>query len=138
MISNPEVNRTLATLRKAELGFLGLIVEKSTDKSPFLSLYRTVHEIFTSYGSSFNSFEVIGSFSSFENLFPSSTPFRRVTRTNSVTFSFIWNLGSSTSVLFTSFFLLFFPFFFYFFFYSLPSFLKSHRFDPVESDPFYH
>ena len=29
MISNPEVNRTLATLRKAELGFLGLIVEKS-------------------------------------------------------------------------------------------------------------
>ena len=51
MISNPEVNRTLATLRKAELGFLGLIVEKSTDKSPLLSLYRTVHEIFTSYGS---------------------------------------------------------------------------------------
>ena len=59
MISNPEVNRTLATLRKAELGFLGLIVEKSTDKSPLLSLYRTVHEIFTSYGSSFNSFEGI-------------------------------------------------------------------------------
>lgn len=29
-------------------------------------------------------------------------------------------------------------FFFYFFFYSLPSFLKSHRFDPVESDPFSH
>ena len=87
MISNPEVNRTLATLRKAELGFLGLIVEKSTDKSSLLSLYRTVHEIFTSYGSSFNSFEVIGSFSSFENLLPSSTPSRRVTRTNSVTFS---------------------------------------------------
>jgi hypothetical protein len=57
VISNPEVNRTLATLRKAELGFLGLIVEKSTDKSPLLSLYRTVHEIFTSYGSSVNSFE---------------------------------------------------------------------------------
>ena len=134
MISNPEVKRTLATLRKAEFGFLGVIVEKLTDKSPLLPLYRTVHEIFTSYGSSFNSFEVIGSFSSFENLFPSSTPFRRVTRTNSVTFSFIWNLGSSTSFLFTSFFLLFFPFFFYFF----SSFLKSHRFDPVESDPFYH
>jgi hypothetical protein len=50
VISNPEVNRTLATLRKAELGFLGLIVEKSTDKSSLLSLYRTVHEIFTSYG----------------------------------------------------------------------------------------
>lgn len=101
--------------------------------------YRTVHEIFTSYGSSFNSFEVIGSFSSFENLFPYSTPFRRVTRTNSVTFSFIWNLGSSTSFLFTYFFIIF-PslFFFYFFFYSLPSFLKSHRFDPVESDPFSH
>ena len=33
---------------------------------------------------------------------------------------------------------LFFPLFsfFYFFFYSLPSFLKSHRFDP--SDPFFH
>ena len=51
MISNPEVNRTLATLRKAEFGFLGVIVEKLTDKSPLLSLYRTVHEIFTSYGS---------------------------------------------------------------------------------------
>ena len=87
MISNPEVNRTLATLRKAEFGFLGVIVEKLTDKSPLLPLYRTVHEIFTSYGSSFNSFEVIGSFSSFENLLPSSTPSRRVTRTNSVTFS---------------------------------------------------
>ena len=51
MISNPEVNRTLATLRKAEFGFLGVIVEKLTDKSPLLPLYRTVHEIFTSYGS---------------------------------------------------------------------------------------
>ena len=87
MISNPEVNRTLATLRKAEFGFLGVIVEKLTDKSPLLPLYRTVHEIFTSYGSSFNSFEVIGSFYSFENLLPSSTPSRRVTRPNSVTFS---------------------------------------------------
>lgn len=87
MISNPEVNRTLATLRKAEFGFLGVIVDKLTDKSPLLSLYRTVHEIFTSYGSSFNSFEVIGSFSSFENLLPSSTPSRRVTQTNSFTFS---------------------------------------------------
>lgn len=135
MISNPEVKRTLATLRKAEFGFLGVIVEKLTDKSPLLPLYRTVHEIFTSYGSSFNSFEVIGSFSSFENLFPSSTPFRRVTRTNSVTFSFIWNLGSSTSFLFTYFFIIFPSLFF---FYSLPSFLKSHRFDPVESDPFSH
>ena len=138
MISNPEVKRTLATLRKAEFGFLGVIVEKLTDKSPLLPLYRTVHEIFTSYGSSFNYFGVLGSFSAFENPLPSSTPSRRVTRTNSVTFSFIWNLGSSTSFLFTSFFLLFFPFFFYFFFYSLPSFLKSHRFDPVESDPFSH
>ena len=35
MISNPEVNRTLATLRKAEFGFLGVIVEKLTDKSPY-------------------------------------------------------------------------------------------------------
>lgn len=87
MISNPEVNRTLATLRKAEFGFLGVIVEKLTDKSPLLPLYRTVHEIFTSYGSSFNSFEVIGSFSSFEKLLLSSTPSRRVTRTNLVTFS---------------------------------------------------
>ena len=106
MISNPEVNRTLATLRKAEFGFLGVIVEKLTDKSPLLSLYRTVHEIFTSYGSSFNSFEVIGSFSSFENLLPSSIPSRRVTGTNSVTFSFIWNLGSSIFYLF--FFILYF------------------------------
>jgi len=87
VISNLEVNRTLATLRKAEFGFLGLIVEKLTDKSPLLSLYRTVHEIFTSYGSSFNPFEVIGSFSSLENLLPYSTPSRRVTKTNSVTFS---------------------------------------------------
>ena len=56
---------------------------------------------------------------------------------------FIWNLGSSTSFLFTYFFIIFFPslFFFYFFFflfYSLPSFLKSHRFDPREADPFSH
>ena len=58
MISNPEVNRTLATLRKAEFGFLGVIVEKLTDGSPLLPLYRTIHEIFTSYGSSFNSFEL--------------------------------------------------------------------------------
>ena len=115
MISNPEVKRTLATLRKAEFGFLGVIVEKLTDKSPLLPLYRTVHEIFTSYGSSFNSFEVIGSFSSFENLFPYSTPFRRVTRTNSVTFSFIWNLGSSTSFLFTYFFIIFPSLFFFYF-----------------------
>ncbi|KAF4399809.1 hypothetical protein G4B88_021023 [Cannabis sativa] len=63
-----EVKCTLATLRKAEFGFLGVIVEKLTDKPPLLPLYRTVHEIFISYGSSFNSFEVIGSFSSFENL----------------------------------------------------------------------
>ena len=58
MISNPEVNRTLATLRKAEFGFLGVIVEKLTDKFSSLSLYKTVHEICTSYGFSFNSFEV--------------------------------------------------------------------------------
>lgn len=32
MILNPEVKRTLATLRNAEFGFLGLIVEKLTDK----------------------------------------------------------------------------------------------------------
>lgn len=87
MISNPEVNRTLATLRKAEFGFLGVIVEKLTDKSPLLPLYRTVHEIFTSYSSSFNSFEFIGSFSALENPLPSSTLSRRVTRTNLVTFS---------------------------------------------------
>lgn len=70
MISNPEVNRTLATLRKAEFGFLGVVVEKLTDKLPLLSLYKTVHEIFTSYGFSFDSFEVeeIGFFSLFENL----------------------------------------------------------------------
>jgi hypothetical protein len=140
VISNPEVKRTLATLRKAEFGFLGVIVEKLTDKSPLLPLYRTVHEIFISYGSSFNSFEVIGSFSSFENLFPSSTPFRRVTRTNSVTFSFIWNLGSSTLLiyLFFYYFSLSFLFLFLFLFYSFPSLLKCHRFDPVESDSFSH
>nr|YP_009381971.1 hypothetical protein AEK19_MT1551 [Utricularia reniformis]ART31738.1 hypothetical protein AEK19_MT1551 [Utricularia reniformis] len=39
-----------------------------TDKSPLLPLYRTVHDIFNSYGSSFNSFEFIGS-----RLFPIST-----------------------------------------------------------------
>ena len=61
VISNSKVNRTLAILRKAKFGFLGVIVEKLTDKSLLLSLYKTAHEIFTSYGSSFNSFEVIGS-----------------------------------------------------------------------------
>ncbi len=35
-------------------------------------------------------------------------------------------------------FIYFFFFWFLFLFYSLPSFLKSHRFDPVESDPFSH
>ena len=198
MISNPEVNRTLATLRKAEFGFLGVIVEKLTDKSPLLPLYRTVHEIFTSYGSSFNSFEVIGPFSSVEKLLPSSTQSRRVTRTNSVTFScsnwtlsffdysqrrrffFLPNIcGSNHDLIirirtrdlfrsiplplilreseiffFQDFFFkfefvhlesgLFFNLFLFiifpslFFFYSLPSFLKSHRFDPVESDPLSH
>lgn len=68
MISNPEVKRTLATLRNAEFGFLGVTVEKLTDKSSLLPLYRTVHEIFTAYGSSFNSFDVIRYFSSFDNL----------------------------------------------------------------------
>ena len=122
MISNPEVNRTLATLRKAEFGFLGVIVEKLTDKSPLLPLYRTVHEIFTSYGSSFNSFEVIGSFSLFENLFPSSTPFRRQDQFSHVFIHF-------ESGLF--YFIFIYLFSFLFLFYSLPSFLKSHRFDPV-------
>jgi len=121
VISNPEVKRTLATLRKAEFGFLGVIVEKLTDKSPLLPLYRTVHEIFTSYGSSFNSFEVVGSFSSFENLLSSSTPPRRVTGTNSVTFSFIWNLGSSTSFLFTYFFYYFSLSFLFLFLFLFPS-----------------
>ena len=105
MISNPEVNRTLATLRKAEFGFFGVIVEKLTDKSPLLPLYRTVHEIFTSYGSSFNSFEVIGSFSAFENPLPSSTPSRRVTRTNFVTFQLntfrFWLFSKEKIILFT-------------------------------------
>ena len=78
MISNPEVKRTLATLHKAEFGFLGVIVEKLTNKSPLLPLYKTVHEIFTSYNSSFNSFKVVGSFSPFENLLPSSTPPRSI------------------------------------------------------------
>ena len=200
MISNLEVNRTLATLRKAEFGFLGLIVEKLTDKSPLLSLYRTVHEIFTSYGSSFNSFEVIGPFSSVEKLLPSSTQSRRVTRTNSVTFScsnwtlsffdysqrrrffFLPNICGSnhdliirirtsnknknkrsfsinpfaphssrirnifffkfefvhleSGLFFNLFLFIIFPSLF--FFYSLPSFLKSHRFDPVESYPRSH
>lgn len=199
MISNPEVNRTLATLRKAEFGFFGVIVEKLTDKSPLLPLYRTVHEIFTSYGSSFNSFEVIGSFSSFEKLPPSSIQSRRVTRTNSVTFScsnwtlsffdysqrrrffFLPNICGSNHDLITYnknkrsfsinpfaphssrirkiffkfqfvhlefglfyFIFIYFVFYYfslifcYFFFYFLPSFLKSHGFDPVESDPFSH
>ena len=68
MIANSEINRILAILGKAKFGFLRVIVEKLTDKSSLLPLYRTVHEIFISYDSSFNSFEVIGSFSSFENL----------------------------------------------------------------------
>ncbi|MED6127786.1 hypothetical protein PIB30_091482 [Stylosanthes scabra] len=56
---------------QTEFGFFGVIVEKLTDKSPLLPLYKTVHEIFTSYDSQFNSFQVIGSFSSLENLSPS-------------------------------------------------------------------
>ena len=87
MISNPEVNCTLATLRKTKFGFFWVIIEKLTNKSLLLPFYRTVHEFFTSYDSSFNSFEAIGSFSSFKNLLPSSTLTQRVTRTNSVTFS---------------------------------------------------
>jgi hypothetical protein len=58
VISNPEVNCTLATLRKAKFHFLGVIVEKLTDKLSSLSLYKTIHEICTSYGFSFNFFEV--------------------------------------------------------------------------------
>jgi hypothetical protein len=58
VISNPEVNRTLETLRKVEFGFLGVIVENLTDKLSSLSLYKTVHEICTSYDFSFNFFEV--------------------------------------------------------------------------------
>lgn len=54
----------MATLCEAEFDFLGVIVEKLTDKSPLLPLYTIVHEIFTLYGSSFNSFKVIGFFSS--------------------------------------------------------------------------
>jgi hypothetical protein len=48
------------TLCKEEFGFLGVTVDKLTNKSPLLPLYRTVHEIFSSYGSSFNSFEAVG------------------------------------------------------------------------------
>ena len=68
----------MTTLHKAEFGFLGVIVEKSTDKSHLSLLYKIVHEIFTSYESLFNSFEIIGSFSLSENLLPSSTPSQRV------------------------------------------------------------
>lgn len=170
------------------------MVEKLTDKSPLLPLYRTVHEIFTSYGSSFNYFEVIGSVSKFGSRIspPSSIPFRKVTRTNSVTFScsnwtlslfiilkeedfyfflpnicgsnhdllirtrilsrsillspffdnqkdlfqsslnfWVWNRDSSTAFLFTY-------FFFYFFFIFFHHSLTPTKFDPVESDPFYH
>ena len=68
----------MTTLRKVEFGFLEVIVEKLTDKSHLPPLYKIVHEIFTSYEFLFNSFEVIGSFSLFENLLPFSTPSRRV------------------------------------------------------------
>uniref|UniRef100_J3L336 Uncharacterized protein n=1 Tax=Oryza brachyantha TaxID=4533 RepID=J3L336_ORYBR len=50
------------------------------DKPPSLSLYRTVHEIFTSYDSSFNSFK--GILFLVESLRPSSTSSRRLTKTN--------------------------------------------------------
>jgi len=64
-------------------------VEKFTDKSSLLPLYRTVHEIFTSYGFLFNFFwsHWICFLVRFENLSSSSIPFWRVTRTNLVTFS---------------------------------------------------
>ena len=47
------------------LVFWEAMVEKLIDKSTLLPVYGIVHEILTSYMSSFNSFEVIRSFSSF-------------------------------------------------------------------------
>lgn len=43
------------------------MVEKLINKSHILPLYRTIHEIFNSYGFLFNSFKFVGSFFSFEN-----------------------------------------------------------------------
>jgi len=85
VISNPEVNHTLATLHKIEFVFW-VIVKKLIYKSSLLSLYIIVHEIFTSYSFSFNSFKVIRPFSSVEKLFTSSTLSQNITRTNLVTF----------------------------------------------------
>ena len=65
MISNPKVNCTLVTLHKVEFGVLGVIVEKLIYELPLLPLYGIVHEIFTSYESTFNSFEAIGSLKSY-------------------------------------------------------------------------
>ena len=45
------------------LVFWEAMVEKLIDKSTLLPVYGIVHEILTSYMSSFNSFEVIRSFS---------------------------------------------------------------------------
>ena len=79
MILNAEVNHTLATLHKIEFVFW-VIVKNLIYKSPLLSLYIIVHEIFTSYSSSFNSFKFIKPFSSVEKLFPSSALSQKVIR----------------------------------------------------------
>lgn len=49
MISNPKVKHILSTLHKAKFGFKGMIMEKLTDQSPLLPLYKTVHEILAQY-----------------------------------------------------------------------------------------
>lgn len=46
-ISLLEVNRTIATLRKAEFYFLGVIVKKLTDNSPLLPHYTETYMRFS-------------------------------------------------------------------------------------------
>ena len=43
----------LSLIKKAEFGFFGVVVKKLTKKLPLMLLYKTVHEIFISYGFSF-------------------------------------------------------------------------------------
>jgi mitogen-activated protein kinase kinase kinase 1 len=80
VISNPEVNRTLATLRKAEFGFLGVIVEKLTDKSP-VRQHDTATQINSDAVSSSTSFTDSDSTCSFltpSMEFPDRISFRRI------------------------------------------------------------
>ena len=92
MISNLEVNCSLETLSMVEF-FFGWSWKSLTNHS-YCHSKKPYMRFFTSYGSSFNYFKVIGPFSSVEKLHPLSTQSQKVNRTNSIIFScFNWTLS---------------------------------------------